>query len=167
MGFKKILITGEAGRGKTTLAKELSKKLNIKHIETDNFYWKRRFDIPRNKEESIKLLKKEILKHKNWIVEGTTRHLISQTISKADLIIYMNHKTLLNQYIILTKRYKERKGKETFLNYLGQLKHTFRRRYNIGTAKKTPFKELLKDYKNKTITITSFKQKNKFLKSIY
>ena len=37
--MKKIYIIGAVGSGKTTLAKELSKKLNIKMYELDKVVW--------------------------------------------------------------------------------------------------------------------------------
>jgi len=40
MKFKKIIIIGDAGRGKSTLASKLSKKLNISYYSTDDFFMK-------------------------------------------------------------------------------------------------------------------------------
>ena len=50
---KKIRIIGSVGSGKTTLAKELSLKLNIPYYEIDNVVWIRRKsgDIRRTDEE--------------------------------------------------------------------------------------------------------------------
>lgn len=36
--YKKILIIGASGRGKTTFAKILSEKLSITYYETDDFF---------------------------------------------------------------------------------------------------------------------------------
>ena len=41
--INKIIIIGDAGRGKTTLASNLSKKLGIKHYSTDDFFYEIKF----------------------------------------------------------------------------------------------------------------------------
>ncbi len=50
--IRRILIVGDSGRGKSTLAKSLSQKLNIKQYSTDDFFWKEKFSIPEDKEAS-------------------------------------------------------------------------------------------------------------------
>ena len=51
---KKIHIIGSVGSGKTTLARQMSKKLNIPYYELDNVVWKRQKghkDIRRSEQE--------------------------------------------------------------------------------------------------------------------
>ena len=55
--------------GKTTLAKKISKKLNIQHYDLDDLFWERKYDLKRSHEECTKRLKK-IAKKKQWIIEG-------------------------------------------------------------------------------------------------
>jgi len=43
MKFKKIIIIGDAGRGKSTLASKLSKKLNTPHYSTDDYFYEVKF----------------------------------------------------------------------------------------------------------------------------
>ncbi|MBC7766653.1 hypothetical protein H7Y21_01505, partial [Arenimonas sp.] len=50
--YKKILIIGESGRGKSVLAHKLSEKLSLPFYSTDNFFWKIKFSEPNDKEES-------------------------------------------------------------------------------------------------------------------
>lgn len=95
---KRILIVGDAGRGKTTLAKSLSEKLKMKHYSTDDFFWKIKFTVPNDRESSTEKITK-IYDEKNWIVEGATRHLITKGIEKADLIIYLGYKKHLNSVL--------------------------------------------------------------------
>jgi len=47
---KKILIVGDYGRGKTTLAQKLSRKLGIPYYSTDDFYWEKKFSKKQDKE---------------------------------------------------------------------------------------------------------------------
>ena len=50
---KKILILGDAGRGKTTFAEKLSKKISIPYYSTDDFFWKVKFTEANDKAKSV------------------------------------------------------------------------------------------------------------------
>ena len=116
--MKKILIVGDSGRGKTTLAQNLSKKIKIKTYHLDDIYWKYKFTKVRERKKSIRLLKK-IISKKSWIVEGSVRYLIKPIISKSDVIIYLHHKNMLWQFFILFKRHIQRKDKRQQGNECG------------------------------------------------
>lgn len=57
---RKILVIGDAGRGKTTMSRKLSKKLGIKHIQMDNIIWKKKYTHKRDHNKQVELLKKNI-----------------------------------------------------------------------------------------------------------
>jgi adenylate kinase family enzyme len=80
----KIHITGNAGAGKTTLAKELGIKLQLPVFHLDQVvwrpYWEKTTPRVRDKMENAILVKP------NWIVEGVS----SNARSKADLIIFLD-----------------------------------------------------------------------------
>ncbi|MBN1175736.1 hypothetical protein JXA48_03755 [Candidatus Woesearchaeota archaeon] len=163
---RKILITGEAGRGKTTLANELSKKLNIKQFSTDDFLWKKKYSEQNSRNEACKLINKKVYSQKQWIVEGTSKDIIAKGLEDSDIIVYMKHKTLVGQYYWLIKRHFTR-DYETKKELVEMLIHVTRKRYNIGAYYKNPqTKDVVKKYQNKIITIKSLKEKNKFLKTI-
>lgn len=74
--MKKILILGIVASGKTTLAKEISQKINIPWYELDTIV---HHETPhgRNKrtpDEQIAVIQ-DIDRHGAWIFEGTDRHL--------------------------------------------------------------------------------------------
>ena len=99
----RILIVGDAGRGKSTFGKKLSLKLNIPSYETDDFYWKTKFSEPAIKEESTKAISRVYAQEK-WIMDGTTRHLIQEAFEKADRIYVLKFKSIIPQYYYLIKR---------------------------------------------------------------
>ena len=51
--LNRILIVGDAGRGKSTLASKISAKLGIPHHSTDHFYYEVKFTKIRDRQESI------------------------------------------------------------------------------------------------------------------
>ena len=112
--FKKILIVGDSGRGKSTFAKVLSQKLNIKQFSTDDFFWKEKYTQAEDKKTSIKNISK-IYNQESWIVEGATRSLIREGIEKSDQIICLVYPNLFSQFWTLLKR-KLTRQEETWIN---------------------------------------------------
>lgn len=102
----KIHIIGSVGSGKTTLAKELSVKLDIPYYELDNVVWNRQNsgDIRRTKQQKVEYLNNIILT-KAWIIEGVhSEDWVAQSFSNADLIIFLDTNYFIRIYRII-KRY--------------------------------------------------------------
>ena len=85
----KILIVGIVASGKTTLARKLSKLLDIKHYEIDSVVHDDINNVKRSEEEQNKIFKK-INKEDNWIIEGTLRKHLFYLCDMADKIIYLD-----------------------------------------------------------------------------
>lgn len=64
----KISIRGVSCSGKTTLAKRLSKELNIEHIELDECYWLPNWQN-RELNEFLQVVEKK-LKAESWVMDG-------------------------------------------------------------------------------------------------
>jgi len=165
MNYNKIIITGDAGRGKSTLASRLSKKLGIPHHSTDDYFYEIKFSKPRDKQEALGEIS-ETFKQDKWIVEGTTSWLLEPGMKFADIIIYLHYKNILLQWFTLLKRGLFRKNenlKETF----ALMKHVFYKRYGLGYKRgKMTHKEFIEPYKDKVITISSFKEMDNFIKNL-
>nr|WP_079417585.1 hypothetical protein [Paenibacillus ferrarius] len=67
----KIHIIGSVGSGKTTLARNLSRKISVPYYELDNVVWKRHKseDIRRSDAERDECLDR-IIRSDRWIIEG-------------------------------------------------------------------------------------------------
>ena len=165
----RIMIIGDPGRGKTTLALKLSNKLGIKHYSTDDFFWKKKFTQPEDKELSLNRILKVYEKEK-WIVEGTTRRLLEVGLNKSDVIIYMRHNNSLYQLWIFLKRYlTEKRGsvKET----LFLMKDVFNQRHGLGNKKgkmtyKEMYQKMINPYRNKVIELHSFREIEDFVENL-
>ncbi len=99
----KIYIIGPVGSGKTTLARKLSKKYNIKNYnldvvahDNDNGGGKR------DPKEAQKLLN-DIIKKNKWIIEDTGREVFIDGREKADTIYYLKI-SKIKAYYRVTKR---------------------------------------------------------------
>ena len=161
----KIIIIGDAGRGKTTLAEKLFQKLDIKHYSTDDFYYKKKFSEVRVREESIELISK-VFHNDKWIVEGSTQWLLQPGLDSADLIIYLKYINIFPQWLVLIKRHFTRGDKNIWHTIL-LLRHVLYKRYGWGHKRgKITHKEVVAPYLNKTIVLSSFKEINNFINKI-
>lgn len=110
---RRILIIGDAGAGKTTIAKQLGHRLNTPVYSTDDILWQNKFTQLRNRDEAIQLMKDIYLKDR-WIVEGTTRDLVRPGIDRADTILFLSFRNTLQQYKNLVRRSSQRKNETTW-----------------------------------------------------
>jgi len=163
--LNRILIVGDAGRGKSTFASKISAKLGILHYPTDDFYYEVKFTKVRDRKESIEKIK-EIFKNEKWIIEGTTKHLIEPGLHSADIIIHLKYKYILTQWAILIKRYFQREN-ETIEGLYKLMKHVLYKKYHLGYRKGKPTPtEIIDPHKHKVIVLSSFKEINDFIDSI-
>lgn len=157
--YKKILILGDAGRGKTTFAEKLSKKTGIQHYSTDDFFWKVKFSEANDKEKSVQEISK-VYSQNQWIVDGTTRRLIVEGLEKADVIYFLKFNNILYQYYFLILRSLKRKN-EKFIDLWRLLKHVTYKKYKKGYANHNEsLNDLLEPYKEKVIQLNSMKDIN-------
>lgn len=163
--MKKVIIIGDAGRGKSTLASKLSEKLNISHYSTDDYFYEVKFTKPRDRQGALKLIL-EIYNQDKWIMEGTTVWLLDPGIKLSDTIIFLRYKNILSQWFVLLKRGLFTKN-EDLKGTFALMKHVFYKRYGLGYKKgKMTHSEFVEPYKDKVVTLSSFKEIDNFLNTI-
>ncbi|WP_235550693.1 AAA family ATPase [Paenibacillus sp. Soil787] len=106
--MKKILIIGIVASGKTTLAKRLSKKINVPWYELDSIVHHQTLTgrYKRTAEEQIDVLM-EIDKNGTWIFEGTDRESNQCLYQMADTIIFLDTSLWKRRIRILTRFLKQ------------------------------------------------------------
>ncbi|WP_261300500.1 AAA family ATPase [Paenibacillus andongensis] len=111
--MKKILIIGIVTSGKTTLAKRLSKKINVPWYELDSIVHHQTSTgrYKRTAEEQIDVLM-EIDKNGTWIFEGTDRESYQCLYQMADTIIFLDTPLWKRRIRILTRFLKQKLGIE-------------------------------------------------------
>lgn len=99
--MNRILVIGINGAGKSTIARRLGKKLNIKVFHLDKYYWKKNWDKP-EKKQWRKTVKKLIQKP-SWIIDGTYPSTLNLRAQKADTIIYLEAPKLVVLFRIIKR----------------------------------------------------------------
>lgn len=102
--MKKIIIFGCVGAGKTTLAKKISKKLQIKLFSTDKIIYDRNWKKRDKRTIQIKL--KEIKRYNEWILEGIiAKELADKIKADYDTVIFLDFpKRIIFKRILLRFR---------------------------------------------------------------
>ena len=160
----KIYIIGSPGSGKTTLAKVLSKRYNIKHYELDCIVYDDNYNHRKRTKEEIEELFSTIIKNKSFIIEDVGRNKFKKGREICDKIYYikLNKARIYKQMI--SRWFKQRLGKEKY-NYpptIRQFFETIKDVKNYSKIEKTRLSELNK-YKDK-ITFLNKKELNNLLK---
>ena len=163
---RRILIVGDSCRGKSTMAGLLSKRLNLKHQDLDDFFWVKKFTIKREKPKQLELVNIFLKENNEWIIEGTTRDMVSLCLKDAEVIIHLWFKSLLSQLICITKRSFQRR--ENFWSYLDLCYTTVLKRYKLGRRNKgrLSVKELIAGYSYKVISLNAWEDIEKFKNDI-
>ena len=149
----KILIVGIVASGKTTLARKLSKLLDIKHYEIDSVVHDDINNVKRSEAEQKKIFKK-IDKNSNWIIEGTLRKHLFYLCGMADKIIYLDIPVKVRKKRIFTRFVRQLFGIEK-CNYTVNLKRLklMYKWTNDFEKDKNSFEEKLFKYKDKIIVV--------------
>lgn len=159
---QRILIVGDSGRGKSTLAQKLSQKFDIPHYSTDDYYYEVKFSKARERQKSIENIAK-LYKTTSWIVEGTTHHLLESGLAQADLIINLTFRNILLQWARQVRRHFQRDD-ESLLGLYQLMKHSLYKRYGWGHRKgKLTNSQLIAPFSHKVVTLSSYKEIDQFI----
>lgn len=162
--YKKILVIGESGRGKSDLAYKLSKKLSLPFYSTDDFFWKVKFSEPNDKEESKNKIREVYITEK-WIMEGSSTHLFRLGLDSSEVIINLVFGNIFQQWWSLIQRNRTRKH-ESLKDLCKFIVYVTRKRFGIGNNKEELKAKLLEPYVDKIIILKSFKEIDAFVDSI-
>lgn len=114
--MNKIYIIGPVGSGKTTLARKLSKKLNINFYELDKVVWDDDNGNVKRSEEEINSLFNDIINQESQIIEDVGRKCFKKGRDKADIIYYIKLKPITIYYRVVKRWIKQKLGIEKY-NY--------------------------------------------------
>lgn len=154
--MKKILIIGIVASGKTTLAKRLSKKLNIPWYELDCIVHHQTATerYKRTADEQVEVIM-DIDKNGAWIFEGTDRKSYQCLYKMADTVVFLDTPLRKRKIRIFTRFLKQNLGIEKcyYKSDLKMLKNMYKWTRDFESNREG-FEAKLRLYKNKVIRLT-------------
>lgn len=102
--MQKILIIGSGGAGKSTLARELAKILNLDIIHLDAFYWQPGW-VETAKDEWQTMVQ-DLIKRESWIMDGNYSHTLDLRLPTADTVIFLDFPRLLCLLRVVQRRWQ-------------------------------------------------------------
>ena len=119
--MKKIYIIGPVGSGKTTLAKKMSQKYNIKMYELDKIVWDDENGNIKRSDSEISSMFNNIIKNESWIIEDVGRSKFIDGILSADIVYYISLSKFTIYKRCISRWIKQKLGVEKY-NYKPTLK---------------------------------------------
>lgn len=158
--YKKIIIIGCSGAGKSTFSRKLQKATGIELFCLDAIYWNK--DSSHITREEMKDKQKEILKKDSFIIDGNFRNTLEMRISQADLIFLFD----LPMEICIEGAKNRKFGRpempcelpvnEEFIDFIK----------NFNADVKPVILRLIKKYNKKTVTFHSHKGADEYIEKI-
>ncbi len=89
--MKRILIFGNSGAGKTTLAQKLSLQFSLSHLDLDILAWlNTQPPVRKPLTESISTIDDFLLNNQDWVIEGCYADLLTHVSKVTTEIIFLN-----------------------------------------------------------------------------
>jgi adenylate kinase family enzyme len=105
---RRIAIIGCAGTGKTTLSKELERRLRIPATHLDRLYWKPGWG---GTEKTVwERQVRDLCENDSWILDGNFGSTMDISLRKADTVVYLDMPAALCLYRVL-KRWVMNRGR--------------------------------------------------------
>ena len=90
--MKRILIFGNSGSGKSWLAREISNRENLLEVNLDSIFWVPGGFSQKRTEKEVAQKIEDIKSRQSWVVEGVFGNLVSEFISQATEVIFLDFK---------------------------------------------------------------------------
>lgn len=105
--FKKVMIFGRPGSGKSTFASSLASILSLPLHHLDKHFYTEKW-AKRNYDEFVNI-QKNIVNSNTWIVDGNCTSSLEMRWSKADLVLYFNFPRVICYFRVLKRFFKPNK----------------------------------------------------------
>ena len=169
--MKRVLVIGNAGSGKTTFAKDLSKKTKLPLVHLDKLFW--RGDWEHLSRDEFDIVLQDELEKSEWIIDGNFGRTIPHRLKYCDTVFYFDLSTvncLWGSTVRVIKNYgktREDMGGNCPEYFDKQKRDLYKAILTFNRKHRKKYCKLLEEQKDKEIIIfRSRRQANKYLESL-
>src|SRR5215213_3005159 len=87
--MRRIVIMGNSGSGKTTMARDLARRDGLPHLDLDSLAWES-IAVRKPLSESIRLVENYMDGQDEWVIEGCYGDLLETALSRASELRFLN-----------------------------------------------------------------------------
>jgi adenylate kinase family enzyme len=160
----KEIIIGNAGSGKTWLARRLADGIDTPTVHLDELFWEPGgFDVKRDQEEVDRLIE-ESKRTASWVVEGVFGELAERYFAEAELLIWLDidWETCKTRLLARGSESKRHLGREQSEEGLKRLVDWASHYYDRGDLRSfLGHRALMEKFSGKTLRLTSEDEVNR------
>ena len=160
----RILILGDTGSGKTTLAKDLSIKLALPFHDLDDIYWEKKYTLVRMLPMRLRMLLR-ITDTENWVIAGIPSDWNESALFSAQHIILIK-RTRIAETLRVIHRFLKGKRAGQSPNKLWTLASTVYNKFLPPSKTRILLAHIKKQYSHKIIIFQSEKQIRQFARNV-
>lgn len=105
--YEKIVIIGQAGAGKSTLAQKLGSLLSMEIIHLDRYFWEPNW-VEKSRDMRIEIMQ-ELVQREKWIMEGSYLGSSDSRLNAADTIIFLDMPSYLCLWRVIRRYFQYKK----------------------------------------------------------
>lgn len=99
--MKRVLLIGSGGAGKSTLARKMSKQLNITAFHLDKLLWKPNWQMTPKPEQAI--IVNNLVRQDSWIIDGNYNGTLDIRVAAADTIVFLDRSRFVCIYQVFKR----------------------------------------------------------------